>query len=311
MHAMALTLRNSRSSGHHRNDQRYVPPLQYNRDGESVNLPIQAQSVSVTLLTYSVKGLPAGLTPDPATGVISGALVTHFSVPTTDYVTVSVSDGNDFNSTQFPWNIVPAGASDAVALFNPGSQFNSEGDYVSLSFFDALGDSSLGLPLQYSATGLPPGLTFIPLPRQQFRYVCRRRRHATPYDVTVTATDGDNSDSIHFLWTVQAATVVSLSSQYSEYNRVGDDVDWSVTGTTNSGLPLTYSASGLPNGLSINPATGEIMGTVQPLAALPQVFDVVVTATDGLSQVRESFLWSIYGPASTSSNSPILTAAEC
>ena len=111
-----------------------APPLQYNRDGESVNLPIQAQSVSGAPLTYSAQGLPAGLTPDPATGVISGALVTHFSVPTTDYVTVGASDGNDFNSTQFPWNIVPAGASDAVALFNPGSQFNSEGDYVSLSF---------------------------------------------------------------------------------------------------------------------------------------------------------------------------------
>jgi hypothetical protein len=45
-----------------------------------------------------------------------------------------------------------------------------------------------------------------------------------------------------------------------------------------AGQPLTYSAAGLPKGLSINPATGRVSGT---LPAASGTFHVTVTATDG------------------------------
>ncbi|MFH5770660.1 Ig-like domain-containing protein, partial [Streptococcus agalactiae] len=54
-----------------------------------------------------------------------------------------------------------------------------------------------------------------------------------------------------------------------------DDVD---------GDPLTYSASGLPRGLSIDPVTGEITGTIHPSASQDHaggVHSVTITATDG------------------------------
>ncbi|HWN06591.1 MAG TPA: PA14 domain-containing protein [Steroidobacteraceae bacterium] len=62
-----------------------------------------------------------------------------------------------------------------------------------------------------------------------------------------------------------------------------------LTATDPNGDTLTYSASGLPSGLSVHPTTGVISGT--PGAA--GTFNVVVTASDGVNSDSESFVWVI------------------
>ena len=49
---------------------------------------------------------------------------------------------------------------------------------------------------------------------------------------------------------------------------------------TPDGDTLAYSAIGLPAGLSINPATGVISGTIDPSASQSGPYTVVVTGTD-------------------------------
>ncbi len=61
--------------------------------------------------------------------------------------------------------------------------------------------------------------------------------------------------------------------------------------------PLTFAASNLPPGLSINPTTGLITGSIDPNAASTGPYSVTVTGTDihGAS-VTTSFQWNVENP---------------
>ena len=91
------------------------PGSQSNEAGESVSLTIQASDPDSDALSYAATGLPAGLSIDGATGVISGTLTTAG----TSSVTVTVSDGELEASTSFSWTVVEAGDNQAPTI--PGS----------------------------------------------------------------------------------------------------------------------------------------------------------------------------------------------
>ena len=81
----------------------------------------------------------------------------------------------------------------------------------------------------------------------------------------------------------------SLANPGSQSGQAGTPVILQLVATDPNGDTLTYSASGLPPGLSVNNATGEITGT--PSAS--GTFNVVVTASDGVNTDSESFVWTI------------------
>jgi len=110
--------------------------------------------------------------------------------------------------------------------------------------------------------------------------------------VTVVATDGTSSVSVSFLWTVT-----------NPMGSVTPATHYAVTDTTVTPLPvhftdavpgatLTYSATNLPPGLSINPTTGVISGTT---GAAPTKRYVTVVATDGTFSASVAFLWYVTG----------------
>lgn len=64
--------------------------------------------------------------------------------------------------------------------------------------------------------------------------------------------------------------------------------------TEPEGEPLAFSATGLPSGLSIHPASGLIAGT--PAAGTAGTTTVTVTASDGAGQVQRSFALTVLVP---------------
>ena len=66
------------------------------------------------------------------------------------------------------------------------------------------------------------------------------------------------------------------------------------------GDTLTFSATGLPSGLSINPVTGEVTGTIDHLASASGPYSVTVTATDPDGETtQQTFTWTVANPAPT------------
>ncbi len=75
----------------------------------------------------------------------------------------------------------------------------------------------------------------------------------------------------------------------------GDSITLASPATDSDGFPspLFYSATGLPSGLSINDATGEITGTIDLGAASGSPYAVTVTVTDGADSVDDTFTWTV------------------
>jgi len=63
-----------------------------------------------------------------------------------------------------------------------------------------------------------------------------------------------------------------------------------ITASDPDGDALTYNATGLPTGLSINTTTGVISGTV---AAPAGVYPVTVSVTDGSLTTNQTFTWTV------------------
>jgi VCBS repeat-containing protein len=79
------------------------PGTQNSTEGDTVSLPISASDVDGDTLSYSAAGLPAGLSIDSETGLISGSLT--FDSADSYGVTVTVSDGTAATDVVFSWNV--------------------------------------------------------------------------------------------------------------------------------------------------------------------------------------------------------------
>ena len=85
------------------------------------------------------------------------------------------------------------------------------------------------------------------------------------------------------------ATAPTLLNPGSRTNALNVATSLQLSATDPNGDELTYAASGLPSGLSINPGTGSINGT--PISA--GAFNAVVSASDGINTAVQSFTWTI------------------
>ena len=254
------------------------PGDQANVNGDTVSLPIAASSAGASL-SYSASNLPPGLSLNPSTGVIAGTLSTTADAASPYTTTLTASDGTHSASTTLTWTVAH------LALTNPGNQFGREATAVSLQL---QGRDADGDPLTYTATGLPAGLSLSS--NGLISGTLDAAAHGrSPYQVTVTASDGSHSVSQAFVWTVTPR--VALVNPGNQANATGDSVSLPVQASTVGGT-LSYSAANLPPGLGINAATGLISGTVAGSASSTP-YAVTVTATDGTSSSSQSFTWTV------------------
>lgn len=265
-----------------------LPPLRANHDGDTVSVDVSATTDSGLPLTYFGQ-LPAGLTID-SSGVIHGTLNLGISNSVDGYTIVTATDGLTSRTVAFDWNILPTGVSDALRIASPGPQLNAVGDNVSVG---VQAYSSIFALSNLTVQGLPPGLTTTGFGTLISGTVTADMVANSPYLVTLTATDGLYSTSTKFEWTIVAASPISVANPGTITSTVHAAIDQQIAVTSTAGLPLTYSATGLPNGLSIDAQTGEITGTIPTLAAMPGVFDVTITATDGTNSASTKFRWNV------------------
>ncbi|HEY7426509.1 MAG TPA: putative Ig domain-containing protein [Gemmataceae bacterium] len=256
------------------------PGDQGNLDGDAVSLPLSATDASNGTLSYSADGLPPGLSIDSGTGEISGTIDNTADTNSPYSVMVTATDGTNTNSQTFNWYVAP------LAMNPVDDQESQEGTTVSLQ---VSATDNVGTPT-YSATGLPDGVSINATTGLISGTVGLGSFGSSPYQVTVTATDGANTSSQSFVWTVTPR--VPLVNPGLRSNASGDSVSLQVSATSPSGT-LSYSATGLPDGLSINSSTGLISGSLADDAVSDTPYTVTVTADDGTSSSSQSFSWTI------------------
>ncbi len=178
------------------------------------------------------------------------------------------------------------GTNTAPTVVNPGDQTTTVGDAVSLaiSASDADGDT-----LNYSAAGLPVGLTI----DTETGEIGGTATAVGTYPATVTVDDGQDSAEIAFSWVIdttpplnQPPMIVNPGDQTAT---VGDTVSLAISASDADGDTLSYSAAGLPVGLTIDETTGQIGDTATAVGT----YAVTVTVNDGQDSADIEFSWVI------------------
>jgi len=185
-------------------------------------------------------------------------------------------------------NTLPAG--NTITVTNPGNQTGAVGTAIAGLQINAT-DSAAGQTLTYSASGLPPGLSI-----SSSGLISGTPGSGGSFTTTVTATDTTGaSGTTSFLWTISGGTgnTVTVTNPGSQSGAAGTAISGLQVHATDSasGQTLTYSATGLPPGLSIS-SSGLISGTPTTAGS----FSTVVTATDTTGASGSAgFTWTVSG----------------
>jgi Putative Ig domain len=145
-----------------------------------------------------------------------------------------------------------------------------------------------------SVTGLPPGVTANESAGGVT--ILGKPTRAGSYTLTVTFHDTEKTPQ-----TLTQTYPINVSLQ--DWAVIGPPLTWGEVGTpypatafhVSNGVTVTWSASGLPPGLSIDPATGILSGTPTVTGS----YSIVVTATETTTGAAKTF-----GPASISIDPP-------
>ena len=285
---------------------------QVNADAAIVSVPLGSNfsDVDNDPLSFSATGLPPGLSIDPATGVISGTIDNSASLAGTYAVSVTASDGKGGSVTQnFSWSItnpVPTAANDfattpedtpiTVAILANDS--DPDGDTLSITAISAANGSVV-----VNANGT---ITYTP-----------NLGFSGTDTVTYEISDGEGGTATaKLVIVVDEINDIPVASVIADQNNVDSEaitLPIAAAFSDADGEPLTYVATGLPAGLSLNPTTGVISGTLGNLASQPAggVYTVTVTASDGRGgSVSTSFTWTVANPVPTATNDVATTAED-
>jgi len=233
------------------------------------------------VLTYSATGLPTGLTINTSTGAIGGTLSFTANANSPYSVVVTARDPSNAPATQaFTWIVTNVNqAPNAVGTI--ANRSDLEGVAVNQATAANFGDAD-GETLAYSATGLPTGLSISASTGAISGTLSFTANANSPYSVVVTARDPANASATQaFTWTVPNVNRAPTATAIADGVATAGVAYTFVAGPSFAdpdGDVLTFSASGLPDTLTIDPVTGEISGT--PIEDDVDVYTVTVTATD-------------------------------
>ncbi len=268
---------------------------QTNLDSQIVSLPVAGafSDPDRDALTYTATGLPAGLTIDRTTGIIGGTIDRSASQTAGGVyaITVTASDGRGGSVTQtFSWTVTnpaPVAANDTVTT----NEDTPIGIDVLANDVDPDGD-----PLTVTTANAGSG-TVVILPNGRLQYTPNSNFNGQD-TIVYTITDREGGVSTATV-TVNVTPANDAPTTTGLPNQNGDDgtnvsIPTAPAFSDIDGDALTFSATGLPNNLSIDPATGLITGVLAPDTSQNGPYVVTVTATDPSGRsVTTSFVYSV------------------
>jgi YVTN family beta-propeller protein len=214
-----------------------------------------------TPYTYAAAGLPAGLSIDPNAGTITGIPVAAGIFP----VTLTVTD-----STNPVAQTAQATLQLTIGTLSITSALNATGS-VNVIFNYQVTATGGSNSYTYAASGLPPGLSIDP----SAGAISGSPSSNGTFNVTLTVTDTTDPAATGVA-TLQIA-ISALQTYPSDFvtGIVGAPFSYQ-TFASGGSTPYTYSAQGLPAGLSLDPNTGIISGAPTQTGAST----VTLTITD-------------------------------
>ncbi|HET6603787.1 MAG TPA: putative Ig domain-containing protein, partial [Xanthomonadaceae bacterium] len=229
-------------------------------------------------LGFSADGLPTGLSISGA-GVISGTIGFDAAAGSPYTVTVTANDGNGGTvDDSFSWSVSDVDQGDAVANDDAATVLEDSGTTAIDVLANDVADPDDGL-LQVTAAGVATNGTTA----------------FTAGGVSYTP-DADYCGDDGFTYTINGGDTATVSVTVECVNDApvavgtppdlivveGDAVDVEMAGYFDDidGDTLSYAASNLPAGLSIDPVTGRITGTVSFGASVDGPYSVEVVASD-------------------------------
>ena len=252
------------------------------------------------------RGLPTGLSIDSATGKITGTIAATAPGVYAVSVTAHGPTRAPPRSESFAWTVSDTPPTTKGILAGQSYPDSTAGIAI-----DTAGGftSPNDVPLTYRAAGLPAGLSIDPATGTITGQLDHEASATAPawsgsgatldgtYTVTVTADDGpgrhpSSRPSRSMPPTMRRPSSATTPDQHGQDGQAVSLDARQAFADPNSGDVLTFSATNLPQGLSIDPATGLISGTLADTASRAGPYSVQVIATDDKgAATTETFRW--------------------
>ena len=232
----------------------------------------------------TVPGLPAGLSINASTGVISG-----YPASTTT-ITATVQASNGYGISQATINFVVT-----QGLLPPNVEYTNPLNLV-VGQAVTITPTNTGGAVQatngYSLNFTPGGMTF----NRNTGVLSGTPTAASSGTMIISATNASGEDLEYINFTISAAPALaapSISYTTPQNLVVGNSV--TITPTSSGGAVASYSSTTLPAGLTLNTSTGVITGTVT--TAMSGSVTVTATNITGTGQATIAFSVAVATPS--------------